>query len=1826
MEIVIKKILITNHFLKDFTGSELAVYDLAIGFLKKEYIVTVAAFQIELPLKRLFEDIDVKLFYIKQLTDMHFDLIWAQHFTTLDTCLLDNRVTADKIIFSSLSPYEPLESLPVSIASVDLFLANSVETQKVLTETGLDGRKTQVFANPASQEFFESKYQARRSLKKIAVVSNHRPIEIIQAIEILRNSNIIVTVYGIGGDQFQRITADVLSGYDAVITIGRTVQYALAMGLPVYCYDRFGGPGWIMPSNIDLAAEYNFSGRCIGIKKEPDQIVIELIDSFLDVLEEIEIYSKYANEHSNLSYEIDNILENFFRIEDLSQSIFEPSLYEKIVKRQRKYYQSIANNSVLLSQLFIDCGDGYSEEKSTTIQVKKNKESQELCFNLKNAKNLKNLRLDPLNDSCEIEIESLRLLKEDGEIDLLSFIKTNACGHYDKSHLFDSVDPQIYFEGLSSDDLHGAQKLIAYIRYIHVGEEVLKIIVEQKENYISEQEGRERELRERLSTTQEEMRELEQNWNDKLLESNRLFEEKRQGFEQQSQLLQQAIEQAHVDKTALVMDMTEKERIRTQEQGERERELRKRLSTTQEEMREFLVLAHDWEKACIGLSLEIITIQQSFSWRITSPMRAIANWFSTNEEENTKIVSSNIQNITHVNANPLQSDDSNFKSELNTLSTEETMPSQSKNYSSITTLDEILALHDEDFVNAAYQQVLKRNPDSEGFQYYLGRIRKGISKIDVLGKLRNSSEGQKYPEPFVELDSTIQKYRRTKWPILGRLFDYKQMNFELIENRIYRHDRETKRQFDYLVTRMGKIENKIPYSLKEKIKNSVSSIENEKNSFTQEEYNLISNSSLFDIDYYLKNYPEISEAGIDPLAHFMEYGWKEKKNPSLEFDVCFYLVMNKDVLDAGINPLLHYCGNGKAEGRLINSSQNYDFIGSNRENYHNIAEAKEKDETFYKNYENKEAICLDIKAIAFYLPQFHPIVENDLNWGKGFTEWTNVTKANQNFVGHYQPQLPIDLGFYDLRIVDNIKRQATLAKNYGIYGFCFHHYWFDGKGVMRTPIDLLLEHKEIEINFCLNWANENWTRRWDGREEDILLKQNHSDADDLLFIQDASKYFRDSRYIRINSKPLLLIYRPSLFPDIKKTVLIWKKWCKENGLGDLYICLTDSFENINPESIDFDASVQFVPNTLPLESMEGSLQVTNPNFKGGIVSYDDAVEVIKKYTKPEFKKFRGICPAWDNTPRRQDTSYIVHNSTPEKYKNWLKIIIEDTFENFQEEERFIFINAWNEWAEGAHLEPDRKYGYAYLDATYAMLSELQEEKVKSIEKINKKFKKRNKSFFVIHAYYFDVWDEFEQYITLKKDKFDFFISVPSNITITDINKLANYNCIIKIVANVNRDLGPFLDFYNLLTDYDFGCKISLKKSSTEIVGDIWREQIFEELLSDHAIKNIYDLFQDKSTGMIIPESFLLDFKYNIASNQNEIIKLCNDFSIPFPQSKTSFSAGTMFWFRPKAMHQLRDFEIKNYYEPVKQDGTLLHAIERILGYLCEANGYITRSTKKNSYEGSEKSYFENILEKGNIVSISVDRVKKNIKSNLLIFVHYNKIVNKIDEYVFHYLKSLQELDVDIVFISHSYIDESYKNRLMGIVTKVILKKNIGYDFSAYKHGLSVSDFWNYEKVFLVNDTIYGPFSDFSKSWKTILNHRSDIVGLTASMQFGFHIQSYFICFDKKVVRTDAFREFWSFVKDETCIEDVIMSYEIKLTTFFTNKGYSANALFELDENTLMKNPISLMDQGYPFVKKRFIDSISELEKNNLIYYVENKFGNQIIEKLNKTDIGIELRL
>lgn len=357
---------------------------------------------------------------------------------------------------------------------------------------------------------------------------------------------------------------------------------------------------------------------------------------------------------------------------------------------------------------------------------------------------------------------------------------------------------------------------------------------------------------------------------------------------------------------------------------------------------------------------------------------------------------------------------------------------------------------------------------------------------------------------------------------------------------------------------------------------------------------------------------------------------------------------------------------------------------------------------------------MSIRPIALYLPQYHPIPENDAWWGEGFTEWTNVRKAEPKFRGHYQPHVPGELGYYDLRTLDVMEAQAALAKAYGVYGFCYYHYWFNGKLLLQTPLEQMLATGKPDIPFCLCWANENWSRRWDGREHDLLIEQHYSLEDDREHIRYLIRYFRDDRYIKINGKPVYIMYRPELHPEIKSATAIWREEVRRAGLEGLYLISVENFtKGVDPATLGFDAAMEFAPDfpchgpkylkKSPLEYLVTKL-LHNLNlrksgfFDSRVYNYDTLVDNMLAKPAVDYKQFRSVCPSWDNSARRATDAIIFHDSTPEKFKSWVREIAACTAKQFKGDEQLFFINAWNEWGEGCHLEPDERFGLSYLQA------------------------------------------------------------------------------------------------------------------------------------------------------------------------------------------------------------------------------------------------------------------------------------------------------------------------------------------------------------------------------------------------------------------------------------------------------------------------------------------------------------------------------------------------
>ncbi len=368
-----------------------------------------------------------------------------------------------------------------------------------------------------------------------------------------------------------------------------------------------------------------------------------------------------------------------------------------------------------------------------------------------------------------------------------------------------------------------------------------------------------------------------------------------------------------------------------------------------------------------------------------------------------------------------------------------------------------------------------------------------------------------------------------------------------------------------------------------------------------------------------------------------------------------------------------------------------------------------------------------IRPIAIYLPQFHPIPENDEWWGKGFTEWRNVVKAKPRFKGHYQPHLPADLGFYDLRLEETRLAQESLAKQYGIYGFCYYHYWFNGKRLLNEPIDRKMKNPKEDLPFMFCWANENWTRAWDGGEHEILIEQKYNHEDDINHIRALIPYFKDERYIKIAGRSVFIIYKDALFPDIKRTLEIFRQEAGRHGI-ELYLCRFDRdrhTQTICHTQLGFDAAIEFQPLSKSRKAflkrnkkgIMKYLQLSNyHNYfvskiqkkhsnKDKIIDYREFIEYDLKYIQKSEKLYPCISPGWDNSSRRpKNRALIFNNSDPDHFKKWTINKLK-AFKPHSKDENFLFINAWNEWAESNHMEPCEKWGLQYLKSFYEAILE-----------------------------------------------------------------------------------------------------------------------------------------------------------------------------------------------------------------------------------------------------------------------------------------------------------------------------------------------------------------------------------------------------------------------------------------------------------------------------------------------------------------------------------------
>ncbi|MEO8936501.1 MAG: glycoside hydrolase family 99-like domain-containing protein [Burkholderiaceae bacterium] len=347
------------------------------------------------------------------------------------------------------------------------------------------------------------------------------------------------------------------------------------------------------------------------------------------------------------------------------------------------------------------------------------------------------------------------------------------------------------------------------------------------------------------------------------------------------------------------------------------------------------------------------------------------------------------------------------------------------------------------------------------------------------------------------------------------------------------------------------------------------------------------------------------------------------------------------------------------------------------------------------------------RVIAFYLPQFHPIPENDRWWGKGFTEWTNLAKAKPLFRGHEQPLQPGELGFYDLRVAETRAAQADLARTYGVEAFCYYHYWFgDGRRLLERPFEEVLASGEPDFPFCLCWANQTWSGIWHGEPKRTLIEQIYPGiADEEAHFRLLLRAFRDPRYLRVDGQPLFVIYEPYAIPDLAAMIDRWQVAARANGLPGLHMVLHQ--HDFSPSQHDAGLFAGYVMPRLrstdhPVHwtSLRNRIKRQIHRWLGHptVIDYGEAMDFMLAEPTPDdpLLNYPCVVPNWDNTARSGRRGLVLLDSTPDKFRKVLRAAIE-RISNRPAQQRLVFVKSWNEWAEGNFVEPDAKYGRAFLE-------------------------------------------------------------------------------------------------------------------------------------------------------------------------------------------------------------------------------------------------------------------------------------------------------------------------------------------------------------------------------------------------------------------------------------------------------------------------------------------------------------------------------------------------
>lgn len=583
------------------------------------------------------------------------------------------------------------------------------------------------------------------------------------------------------------------------------------------------------------------------------------------------------------------------------------------------------------------------------------------------------------------------------------------------------------------------------------------------------------------------------------------------------------------------------------------------------------------------------------------------------------------------------------------------------------------------------------------------------------------------------------------------------------------------------------------------------------------------------------------------------------------------------------------------------------------------------------------------KAIALYLPQFHPIPANDANWGEGFTEWRNVARGQAEFTDHYQPRIPANYGFYDLRLPAIQVRQAQDAKAAGIAAFAYYYYWFDGETPLAAPLDNHKDNPDIDLPFCLCFANENWTKRWDGLDDELIYKQTYGDDFAARFWKDIEPFLKSGKYLKDSSgRPILMIYRPSIIPRFQAVASTWRKLAREAGFPGIHLIGCLGFEYMSSLTKGLDSYYEFPPlNTCARAAFgpvppKSFVHGRSPHSTTHAHDYRQFVmmERLPRSCPPNVHP--AVMPGWDNVARRPFAGNAFSDVRPPAFEEWTALAARRALAT---DEKLLFVNAWNEWAEGAYLEPDVRYGWANLDAFSRGLAAAQKAEDRREKPIA----------LFVHAHYPEIWTEICALIEERIRRPFYLILTTSSdgeLQKPSSDNLRGFE--VHRLVNRGRDILPFLTALERTAfDFDVGLKLHTKRSPHRVDGEVWRKMLLDDLVPAGGCEPIVSLFhEDPNIGFIAPEDHWARIGEHIGSNIDDLSEISRRLQDGFSQRDLDtgrFIAGSMFWFRRQALRGLSFSAVEDMFtdEAGQVDGTAAHAFERMFALIGERNAYVT---------------------------------------------------------------------------------------------------------------------------------------------------------------------------------------------------------------------------------------------------------------------------------------------